>query len=266
MAKDIFTAEWFPYYFERFEGSDRVAAMSLAEEGAYHRAIRLAWKYGSVPSDPKILAAKIQKRCTEKVAAVVLGAFVPMPGHPSRMIHPILEDIRKTQEQKYLRYKAGGEATAAKRWGNKEKDSPAIAQQKPSSSVGVADRDREEDREKEKKREETHKAASRTKGSRISEPFLLTAEMRTYAATKRPEVDVGLETEKFCNYWRAKPGREGTKLDWIATWKNWILNARTNGTTNRNQQQTRATSVDRLHEHRAIADQYLTEAELGNIA
>lgn len=62
---DVFTAEWFPYYFERFEKSDKVAMMSLAEEGAYHRSIRLAWKEQTIPADPKVLAAKLQKRCTE---------------------------------------------------------------------------------------------------------------------------------------------------------------------------------------------------------
>lgn len=64
------------------------------------------------------------------------------------------------------------------------------------------------------------------KASRLPDKFMLTADLRAYAAEKRPGVDVTLETEKFCNYWRAKPGKDGTKLDWGATWKNWILNAR----------------------------------------
>ncbi|MCA1407306.1 hypothetical protein I6F26_14230 [Ensifer sp. IC3342] len=33
------------------------------------------------------------------------------------------------------------------------------------------------------------------------------------------------EFEKFGDYWRAKAGREATKLDWQATWRNWIRNA-----------------------------------------
>lgn len=88
-------------------------------------------------------------------------------------------------------------------------------------------------------REEPPQAASRKRGSRIPEPFLLTAEMRRYSSEKRPEIDVVLETEKFCNYWRAKTGRDATKLDWPATWRNWILNARANnGITNQNNRPT----------------------------
>jgi hypothetical protein len=30
---------------------------------------------------------------------------------------------------------------------------------------------------------------------------------------------------KFRNYWLAKPGSGGRKLDWNATWRNWILKA-----------------------------------------
>lgn len=65
------------------------------------------------------------------------------------------------------------------------------------------------------------------RGTRIPDPFLLTAEMQKYAADKRPGVNVAEETEKFCNYYRSKTGKGSTQLDWVATWRNWILNART---------------------------------------
>lgn len=64
------------------------------------------------------------------------------------------------------------------------------------------------------------------RGTRIPDPFLLTVEMRSYAADKRPNIDVNEETEKFVNYWRSKPGSGARKLDWVATWRNWILNAK----------------------------------------
>jgi hypothetical protein len=40
-----------------------------------------------------------------------------------------------------------------------------------------------------------------------------------------PSVNGRHETEKFVNYWRAKSGRDATKLDWPATWRNWMLKA-----------------------------------------
>jgi hypothetical protein len=33
------------------------------------------------------------------------------------------------------------------------------------------------------------------------------------------------EAAKFRNYWIAKAGAGASKLDWSATWQNWIINA-----------------------------------------
>jgi hypothetical protein len=66
----------------------------------------------------------------------------------------------------------------------------------------------------------------RKRATRIREDFQVTDAMKEWAATKAPNADVGLETEKFINYWVARSGKEATKLDWVATWRNWMLNAR----------------------------------------
>lgn len=62
------------------------------------------------------------------------------------------------------------------------------------------------------------------RGTRIPDPFNLTPEMRQWAATEAPGADITRETVKFVNYWRSKT-RDATKLDWPATWRNWLLNA-----------------------------------------
>ena len=79
---------------------------------------------------------------------------------------------------------------------------------------------------KEKEEEREPLSAASPRGTRIADPFNLTPDMRAWAKEKRPLVDLVLETEKFVNYWRAKAGRDGVKLDWTATWRNWILNSK----------------------------------------
>lgn len=64
------------------------------------------------------------------------------------------------------------------------------------------------------------------RGTRIPEDFTVTPEMVTWAVTECPGVDGRAETQKFINYWRSKTGKDATKLDWPATWRNWLLNAR----------------------------------------
>jgi hypothetical protein len=40
------------------------------------------------------------------------------------------------------------------------------------------------------------------------------------------ENQVRAEAEKFKDFWIAKPGKDGVKLDWSATWRNWCRNAK----------------------------------------
>jgi hypothetical protein len=40
-----------------------------------------------------------------------------------------------------------------------------------------------------------------------------------------PREKIPIEAEKFRNYWSAKSGAAATKLDWAATWRNWVLSA-----------------------------------------
>jgi hypothetical protein len=67
--------------------------------------------------------------------------------------------------------------------------------------------------------------ASSKKGTRIPDDFAVTAEMVTWALANAALVDGRVETEKFIDYWRAKPGKDGVKLDWVATWRVWFRTA-----------------------------------------
>lgn len=58
--------------------------------------------------------------------------------------------------------------------------------------------------------------------SALPTPFLLSTDMAKWARERAPRADLNLETEKFCNHWRAKGE---TRADWHATWRNWMLNA-----------------------------------------
>jgi hypothetical protein len=67
---------------------------------------------------------------------------------------------------------------------------------------------------------------TRKRGTRIPDDFHVTEDMVAWARDRVPHVDGRTETEKFVNFWRAKTGKDATKLDWPATWRNWMLNAK----------------------------------------
>jgi hypothetical protein len=68
-------------------------------------------------------------------------------------------------------------------------------------------------------------APDRKLGTRLPDDFSVTPAMVAWAREHAPHVDGKRETERFCDHWRSKPGKDGRKLDWIATWRNWMRNA-----------------------------------------
>ena len=68
-------------------------------------------------------------------------------------------------------------------------------------------------------------AESRKNGCRLPDPYPVTAEMVAWVREHAPHVDGKRETERFCDHWRAKAGKDGRKLDWLATWRNWMRTA-----------------------------------------
>lgn len=65
-----------------------------------------------------------------------------------------------------------------------------------------------------------------SKGTRIPDPFIVDEAMRDWAIDRGYTGEWCMQqTERFINYWTAKPGKDGVKSDWRATWRNWILKA-----------------------------------------
>lgn len=85
--------------------------------------------------------------------------------------------------------------------------------------------------EREMEVEEEVKPA-RKRATRIPEDFAPSPEMLAWAATNTPNVNPSLATQKFINYWTAKSS-SATKLDWPATWRNWMLSDQERAPANR---------------------------------
>lgn len=104
----------------------------------------------------------------------------------------------------------------------------------------------------------------RKRGTRIPEPFMLTHEMRDWAAEEVPLVDVDASTRRFVDYWRAESGAKATKLDWVSTWRNWL---RRDADSRKTQ---RLTPTERAQQTAAagrnVAGQKITTLDLKEIA
>lgn len=60
-------------------------------------------------------------------------------------------------------------------------------------------------------------------GTRIPEPFPISDEMKAWVTAEGiTPAQARASTVRFVDYWRGKPGKDGRKTDWPATWRNWL--------------------------------------------
>ena len=72
----------------------------------------------------------------------------------------------------------------------------------------------------------TGEGRSNTKrGTRLDPSWMPSQELIAQMRAECPGVDLKAEHLKFVDYWIAKTGQSATKLDWPATWRNWIRRA-----------------------------------------
>ena len=71
-------------------------------------------------------------------------------------------------------------------------------------------------------------ASAVPKAKRLAADWVLPRKWGEWALSERPELtadDVRKQADMFRDHWVAKPGKDATKLDWEATWRNWIRKA-----------------------------------------
>ncbi len=72
-------------------------------------------------------------------------------------------------------------------------------------------------------REDSKKERKQERGSRISAEWKPSEPDRQFARDHGcSEAEVNSEAAGFVDFWKAKPGKDGVKLDWSATWHNRI--------------------------------------------
>lgn len=69
------------------------------------------------------------------------------------------------------------------------------------------------------------------KGTRINPDWNPSRQTVQQLAQEHPQLDTRAEHLKFIDYWLAQPGTKGVKLDWEATWRNWMRKAAETQTT-----------------------------------
>lgn len=99
---------------------------------------------------------------------------------------------------------------------------------KPADAPGTCEGNASHSHSQKKERTE-----ERSRGSRLPPDWRPSEELISWAETARPDLDIPALIEKFRDHWASKPGKDGRKLDWDATFRNWVRDERRGATTPR---------------------------------
>jgi hypothetical protein len=64
------------------------------------------------------------------------------------------------------------------------------------------------------------------RASRLPTDWVLPDDWRQWARAERSDLDLDRAAASFADYWHGKAGKDGRKVDWAATWRNWVRNER----------------------------------------
>jgi len=199
------------YQFHIGDYKSHTHHLSLIEDLAFRRLLDHYYLH-EAPIKQRDIARQIGMKDNEQEVLTVLNEF--FISTDQGFINPRADE----EIAKYRKFSEDGKKGAAKRWhkgSNGEAYSPPIATPIATNNQEPITNNHSIDESPTKQR---------TKGSRLSTDFELPDSWTEFCQTERPDLNPKKVFDSFKDYWVAKAGAAGVKLDWQATWRNWVRN------------------------------------------
>ena len=233
-----------PLWVTKYEG--KTAHLSLEEDGAFMRLLRLAWKTPGcrIPDDRTWIRRmmRVDEDAMTRIVMPILKEFFVL--QHSYWISPRLHyEFERALTKKGERAAAGakgGKAKALKSLGEEPSKATILPdplldvclKQNASKSLAIPSPSHIQDlEEKEEPKGSSKKKVSNKRGTRLPETWTLPEDWASEAYQYRTPngeyltaEEISHEAAKFRDYWIAQPGTKGTKLNWKSTWANWLRN------------------------------------------
>jgi uncharacterized protein YdaU (DUF1376 family) len=191
--------------------------LTTEQHGAYMLLLMTMWRAGAeLPNDPAKLAriCRVSPKRWPSVWAEIEGFFTVDGGviRNARLTKEHQKAVSISQERKTAG-KKGGEAKALK---DKE---AALA----NAKAGL-----QHSQKSEPYKEDTDVSSlPRKRATRLSPEWFLPSDWGDWAISEGwPESVIRAEAAKFKDYWTSKAGRDAAKMDWGATFRNWMRNCK----------------------------------------
>ena len=193
------------YQFHIGDYKSHTHHLSLMEDLAYRRLLDFYFLHEQ-PIKHRDIARQIGMREHEEDVMTVLNEF--FISTEDGFVSP-----RADKEIKqYKEFAEAGKRGAAKRWGTPP-NGEAIS---PPNATPIATINQEPITN-------NHKPIDKNKrGSRLAQDLFFPKEWCDFLLEQRPELNAQKTFDQFKDYWIAQAGQKGVKLDWFATWRNWV--------------------------------------------
>jgi uncharacterized protein YdaU (DUF1376 family) len=186
--------------------------LTAIEHGGYLLLIAHYWRTGSIPTDEVKLArvTRMTMKQWHKHGPTILEFF---PNGKHKRIDAERQ-IANTKSEKNRR-------SAETRWNSNSDAKPLLSLETDDAnalrmqSVGNAIHSHSQSIDNKAELNKHKRSQSLARGTRLPTDWM-----------PSEHLDRRDELEKFRDYWLAVPGSKGCKLDWDATWRNWIRNAK----------------------------------------
>lgn len=181
------------------------------EDLAYRRLIDLYYQTEEPFTRNLMWLAKRVKSNEETVATILVEFFEETPEGWKN----------KRADEEIAKYKAmqeGGRKGAAVRWG-KGSDNPPINTPMPTKNQEPLTKNH------------SIEVAKAPKAKRLEKDIELPKDWEDFCKTTRSDLKPQEVFDQFKDYWVSVGGQKGTKLDWTATWRNWVRNQRQQSVT-----------------------------------
>lgn len=215
-------------YFEKHIGDfvKDTAHLSMIEDGAYNRLIDQYYsRERPLPLDLRECCklARATSKPERDAVAYVLGEFFDRTddGYQQKRCDAEIAHFLSKQRKAKASADARWSAHRSQSEGNADAPTDAMRTHMPTQSEGNAPRARPQTPIPNP--QPSSKAAG-GRGSRLPADWKLPKAWGDWALAEFPQWNadkVRREGESFRDHWTAKSGKDATKLDWQATWRNW---------------------------------------------
>lgn len=221
---------WMPLFIGDYLAD--TGRLTTEQHGAYFLMIMDYWRNGPPPDDAGTLA-QITRLSPDawSIAQAKLQQFFSIEQGVWR--HKRIDQELAAAKENKGKAQAKAKAAAEARWGKGPTNAPgnapsipqAMHEECPSPSPSPIPLKTTSKAEAEAQ-EPPAKRAKTAPATRLPADWLPTDGDVSFCKTERPDLRVDDVANRFRDHWISQPGAKGQKLDWNATWRNWVRNER----------------------------------------